>query len=209
MGYQACRQRKNKEGSTPFTNWIREQKGLESGVKVGYVGTDVDLVWYNYRIAMIMLLEEKQHMGVVSESQEATEHVLHQALSFAFNHPDFILRSLRKPVPSRITYCGYHLIQFENTGPNDGAVHIDNAQVTKDELVRFLQFKWVPVIQCCLDQQSWIHEARSLNELERAAEKIRNSGIENHPERSLLLACWHQKKQELARWNDAFITELA
>lgn len=193
------------EGGTPFTNWIRTQQGLESHGSAAFVGSDVDLVWYNYKLAMIMLLEEKQRLSDITPSQEATQQVIHQALRFALTHPRFLLKSLRKPIPTRVAYCGYHLIQFQNTGPEDGDIYIDHEQVSRERFIKFLQFQWTPSIQCYIDQQEWLSSATNTSELEQATQKIKQS-ITNkrHPELALLRSLWKEKKNELTHIDTLF-----
>lgn len=144
--YLASRPRKN-PGGTPFLDWIRRQRGLES-VSAGFVGTDIDLVWYNYKLARLMLLEEKRGTEEYRNSQRTTLSVLDQALSFAFTHPDFTLYTPEQclAIPPRIRYFGRHVIRFERTSPDDGGIRIDGTPVTKDEFLRFLKFEWTPPV---------------------------------------------------------------
>lgn len=206
MVYPICKPRNYPEGGTPFGNWIRRQEGLESNTRVGYVGTDLDMVWYNYVKAMLMILEIKCKMEEVGPSQEAVEYIFHQCLQFAMNSPDFVFRSLRKPIPPKITYCGSHLIQFENTSPEDGATYIDGVRVNRQQLMDFLQFKWTPSIQCYLEQQELIRSAHSTARLAEVAEQIKRSIRSSHPEIRLLRTLWHAKKQELAQMEMMFST---
>lgn len=193
---------------TPFTNWIRCQPGLESALSVGYVGSDVDLIWYNYRLAMLMLIEEKCFMAEVNPSQEAVQSLLHQALSFALSHDDLTFHSLRKPIPPKVTYCGYHLIQFEKTGPEDGAIFIDGTQVRKPQVISFLQFQWTPGIQCCLHQQEQIRAASSRASLEAIAKQIKQRVRHQHPEMELLRQLYREKMQELKQMEAMFLEDV-
>ena len=38
-------------------------------------------------------------------------------------------------------YCGFHLLQFEKTSPDDGKIYIDGYQVTIEQLIQFLKFE--------------------------------------------------------------------
>jgi len=138
--YYAGRQRKN-PGGTAFTNWLPKQRGLEA-VEAGFVGTDVDMVWYNYKSAQIMLLEEKKGQEEYRISQRTTLAVLNQALSFAFAHPDFILSTPKDclSIPAKIRFYGVHVVRFENTSPDDGKIYVDGKPMTKDQFLYFLKF---------------------------------------------------------------------
>lgn len=91
-----------------------------------------------------MLLEEKCFRAVSSYAQRDTHGIINQALAFAFNHPDFCLKRLSSRRPVKIMYHGYHVIQFERTSPEDGRIYIDGEEVTIEQLLSFLQFKWTP-----------------------------------------------------------------
>lgn len=203
---QVAKSRRDGKG-TPFTNWIRCQPGLESSMNVGYVGSDVDLIWYNYRLAMLMLIEEKRFMAEVNPSQEAVQSLLHQALSFALSHDDLTFHSLRKPIPPKVTYCGYHLIQFEKTGPEDGAISIDGTAVTKHQLVSFLRFEWTPDIQCYVQQQEQIRAANSFASLDVIARQIKQRIRSHHPEIPLLRQLYQEKVCELEHLESLFSRE--
>ena len=156
MAYQACRSRKNPNGGTPFTNWTRIQRGLESNTRVGYVGTDLDLAWYNYVKAKFMLLEQKLGEEQYKPSQRSTHSVLDQVLRFACADPDFTLSTPKGclPIPARVDYCGVHLIRLEDASSDEnnvwkgfGRIWIDDKQVSRDQLLRFLKFEWMPDTQ--------------------------------------------------------------
>lgn len=38
-------------------------------------------------------------------------------------------------------YKGFHLIQFENTNPEDGLTKLDGKLISKDNLIKFLRFE--------------------------------------------------------------------
>ena len=54
--------------STEFGLWLREQKELDS--KFGYVATNLDYMWKNYKTGLWMFLEEKRYNGQLTFSQE-------------------------------------------------------------------------------------------------------------------------------------------
>lgn len=203
MDYRACRQR-NDNGGTAFTNWIRQQEGLESHRKSGYVAIDVDLVWYNYLKAMLMLLELKEHMGKAQRSQETIEFALHQMLSFASKNPNCTLDSLHQHIPPRITYCGYHLVQFENTSPEDGRIYVDGKEVSKEQFMKFLQFEWTPVVQCYRKELEMIRAAYSRPRLDEIAAYIKQTTRMNHPEMPLLRSNWQKQAKSVEQTTTMF-----
>lgn len=110
--------------STQFGLWLREQSEIDSAL--GYVTTNIDYFWKNYKTGKFMLIEEKRHMSKPKPYQHKIFEQLHQA----FNKD--------------INYCGFHLLQFENTSPEDGKIYLDNKEVSKDDLIRFLAFTYEP-----------------------------------------------------------------
>ena len=105
---------------SPFSEWLREQPEIDS--KLGYVTTDIDYVWRDYNTGLFLLIEEKCRMGEPDYPQMET------------------FRILNKSIESD-NYRGIHLVQFENTSPDDGAVFLDRKEITKQELLDFLRFK--------------------------------------------------------------------
>jgi len=120
---------------TPFSEWVRlygpssEEWGDAIDIE------DVDYIVFNYLTGDLMTLEEKQQNKGVSKAQGDTHHILSQLLSLSSGSVVDTLRG-----PRKITYHGHHLIQFENTGPEDGMVRIDGKIVTKEGLARFVNF---------------------------------------------------------------------
>ncbi len=121
------------EGDTPFGEWLRSHPALDS--RRGYDIQNLDYAYHHFLRGNLMLLEEKQNRGTSSYAQQDTHGIINQALAFAFNHPAFTLKRLSAKRPARITYHGYHLIQFERTSPRDGRIWIDGIEVTEEQLV--------------------------------------------------------------------------
>jgi hypothetical protein len=190
---------------TPLKGWIRHHPELDS--KLGYVGTDVDLVWYNHKKAMIMLQEHKEHGAAVGPSQEATLSVLDQAIQHTLTNPDFRLISRRFSIPPNVHYCGLHTIVCQHTSPDDGEVSIDGVKVSPEDLVRFLQFEWTPVIQVYKRQADRIDTSRTLKQLKQAAKYIKSTVYEKHPEIALLRELHRKKREELRRLAALFSDE--
>ncbi len=108
------------EHSTEFGLWLRKQKEIDS--KLGFVAINVDFVWRNYKTGMWMIIEEKRYMGKLTWVQEK----MYQMLIKCCKHdPNF---------------QGFYLLQFERTSPEDGKIFLNGKQITKDELISFLQF---------------------------------------------------------------------
>lgn len=120
---------------TPFSEWIRIYGPDSSEDEDAIDIEDIDYVVFNYLTGDLMTLEEKQNGAGVSKAQADTHHVVSQLLAIASGD---IVGTRRGP--RRITYHGHHLIQFENTGPEDGLIKIDGKIVNKEELVRFVNF---------------------------------------------------------------------
>jgi hypothetical protein len=107
-------------GASNFSNWLRVQPGISS--ELGFVATDIDYIWSNYKTGYWMLIEEKCKFAEPSFCQNKLFHIIDK---------------VAKADPN---YRGLHLIQFENTSPEDGRICIDNINVSKEHLIRFLQF---------------------------------------------------------------------
>ena len=107
--------------TTEFSMWLREQNEIAS--RFGFVATNIDYMWQNYKSGMWMLLEEKRFMQDVSFSQRKMLEVINAACRHDTK------------------YHGVHLIQFENALPSDGRIYIDRNQVSRERLIKFLRFE--------------------------------------------------------------------
>ena len=107
--------------STEFGLWLREQKNIDSSL--GYIATNIDYVWRNYKTGQWMLIEEKRYMSKVKRWQQEIFDLLDWCSK---HHPKF---------------HGFHTLQFEKTSPEDGAIFLDGQRITKENLINFLQFK--------------------------------------------------------------------
>lgn len=115
-------QKRRDDHSTEFGLWLRNQKEIDSSL--GYVTTNIDYVWTNYKTGQWMFLEEKRYNHKPPFYQERIFKMLGNV---AKHDPNF---------------CGFHVIIFEKTSPNDGKIYIDGNAVSKEELLKFLQFKY-------------------------------------------------------------------
>ena len=107
--------------STEFGLWLREQKEIDS--KLGFITTNIDYMWSNYKTGQWMLIEEKRHGSDVRYSQREQYKVIHKACQYD---------SL---------YCGIYLLVFENTSPDDGKIYLNREEITKEQLIKFLKFE--------------------------------------------------------------------
>lgn len=107
--------------STEFGLWLRNQKELDS--KLGFIVTNLDYIYRNYKTGHFMLIEEKRYGKEPLLYQKQTFEIIHKLCQ---NHPK---------------YRGFHLIVFENTSPEDGKIYLDNKEISKQELIDFLSFK--------------------------------------------------------------------
>lgn len=121
---------------TPFGAWLRSQPILDSGY--GYDAQNADYFWHNYKTGQLMFIEEKRHKAVRSFSQKDTHGIVNRGLERGFRSGPGEIKNKRGET---IEYCGYHVIQFENTSPDDGNIYIDGGLVTVDQLLLFLQFE--------------------------------------------------------------------
>ncbi len=107
-----------------FSGWIREALPDSS---TGYMVTDLDFLLYNYKTKKIMFIEVKTRNSDVKTWQK-----------MLFKN---INNWVKKGIDEDWTYCGYHLIQFENTNFEDGKVYFDYNEVSEKKLQELLSFK--------------------------------------------------------------------
>ena len=107
-----------------FSSWIRKELPDSAS---GFCVTNQDWVFWNWKTRQLLLAEEKTRNGKVAKwFYRLIADIIHPALcSYARAHDD-------------IDYRGYHLIQFENTGPDDGKIYFDEIERTKTVLRDFL-----------------------------------------------------------------------
>lgn len=106
--------------STEFGLWLRDQPEIDSAL--GFVASNIDYIWANYKTGDWMLIEEKR-----------------------FNKkPKFYQSNLFKKMDAACRgadgYFGFHTIIFEKTSPDDGWIELDDKRVTPSELLAFLRF---------------------------------------------------------------------
>lgn len=132
-------QKRRDDKSTEFGLWLREQSEIDSDK--GYVATNIDYVWQNYKTNEWMFIEEKRHGQQPKFYQKRIFDILNWC---AEHHPAF---------------KGFHVIVFENTSPDDGLIYLDGQEVTKFQLLKFLTFD--PNYMECkqMEQLEWMELA--------------------------------------------------
>lgn len=113
-------QRRDKH-STEFGLWLREQEEIDSSK--GYLASNLDFIWRNYKTGQWMLIEEKRYKADMKNWQRETFKILHNAAL------------------SDKKYRGFYFVQFENTSPDDGRIWINYKEKTRQDLINLLQFK--------------------------------------------------------------------
>ena len=113
--------RKDDKG-TAFTNWVRTEIKLDPDL--GYVATDIDLIWKNTIDDKYMIIEEKRWMHEPSKCQWKLlehEHILH----------------LKDD-----NYLGLHLLQTTKNGvpEENDRIFWDRKEITREELIEKLRF---------------------------------------------------------------------
>lgn len=115
--------RRNDSHSTEFGLWLREQKDISSSK--GFIATNIDYLWENYKTGQWMIIEEKRYMSDLTFPQREQFKKLHNKIEKIGDN----------------SYKGIHLLQFENTTPEDGKIYFDRKEITKDQLIDILMFK--------------------------------------------------------------------
>jgi len=107
---------------TQFSDWLRKQKELDSSD--GFVTTDLDYIWENYKSGKWMFIEEKRGITITSTRPQRR-----------------IFKRLHNLCRKDKMYKGFHEVCFSETNPDDGKIYINNIEVTKEDLIKFLKFE--------------------------------------------------------------------
>lgn len=109
--------------TTEFSRWLRKHEKLDSGD--GFITTDLDYIWENYKSGKWMILEEKRFLKkcVFPQTKQWEE----------------LDKKIREGDDEK--YYGFHLITFEITHPDDGNIFLDYKKITKKDLIEFLRFE--------------------------------------------------------------------
>ena len=125
--------RRNDTHSTEFGLWLREQDEIDSSL--GFVATNLDFVWCNYKLNKYMLIEEKRYNSRPKLCQQLMFKRIDDACK---NDP---------------RYCGFYYLIFENTSPDDGLINlfgdvmnlqIKHTVISNSDFLRFLRFEYNP-----------------------------------------------------------------
>lgn len=120
---------------TEFSAWLK-RFGPQSDEFLDAVDIqDIDFVVFAYLIGDIMTLEVKERNGRSSSAQKDTQNIIRQLLMLSHNSTCHTKRGIRT-----IKYHGHHLIQFENTTPDNGWTKLDGKLISREELRLFLNF---------------------------------------------------------------------
>ena len=128
----------------PFEKWLRAEEQLSS--KAGYVRSDLDIVWRNYKARKFMLLEKKTHgKTTIASAQKDTYALIHEACLKAHHEIGIKVNSYFNRPEQTYQYCGFHTICFENEGPEDGKIYLAHRggitkDLTLDMLIKFMRF---------------------------------------------------------------------
>lgn len=116
------RQRILEDGKdSDFSSWLRRQSEISS--EKGFITTDIDYLWKNYKTGKWMILEEKTHGATVPRWQGE------------------FLQLLDKLGANDPLYCGAYLVRFENTDPDNGRVMVNKRLLSREQFICFLRFE--------------------------------------------------------------------
>lgn len=104
--------------STEFGLWLREQAEIASSK--GFIATNIDYVWCNYKTGKWLILEEKRYNAQLKKWQQN------------------LFEKIDKICSADPDYCGLHVLIFERTCPEDGGMWLNEKKITKEELIKFL-----------------------------------------------------------------------
>lgn len=124
----------NTTGSTPFSDWMREECPMDSR----YADLqNLDYIWFVYRQGWFITLEEKMFGKSGSMAQKDTHNIVTQLLVVGSEAKEKI-KTLRGD--RLIEYRGHYLVIFEQTTPDDSEwIRVNGQVVTKDGLLLLLR----------------------------------------------------------------------
>jgi len=127
--------KRNDNHSTEFGLWIRDFGPDSRRDKLDV--ENLDYVIFNYGTGDLALIEEKRFGKIPTRAQWDTLGVVDQLLKHGADSGKLIktLRGWRK-----IKYHGLFLLRFENTTPDDGWMELNGKRISRNELMRFLNF---------------------------------------------------------------------
>ena len=116
-------ERKVKDGKdSDFSAWLRLQPEIDSKTE-GFITTDIDYLWKNYKTGDWMILEEKTHGATVPRWQGDFLQLIDKLGAFDKN------------------YKGLYLVRFENTSPTNGRIMVNKRLLSRTDFIKFLRFE--------------------------------------------------------------------
>lgn len=100
------------EKFTPFGKWINRLNYPYNSINFDF--NDVDYIWFGFKMAWFITLEEKRYGKNPTDTQKDTFNIISQLLKIASGNVVETMRGRR-----RIEYRGHYFIVFENTTPED------------------------------------------------------------------------------------------
>lgn len=114
-------QQRRDNNSTEYGIWLRQQTEIDSSL--GFVATNIDYIWYNYKTKQYLFKEEKRYG------------------KFPKKYQVDLFRILDRLADNDDYYCGFHCLIFENTSPEDGRIYLDGKFISRTDLIKFLKFE--------------------------------------------------------------------
>lgn len=109
--------------SLEFSQWVKENLPDSS---TGYMVTDLDFFFYDYKRKKVAIVEVKQHNKIIDDWQN--------------NAFRFLRDCIRNGKPEGWEFIGYFVIRFENTNFSDGKVYLDGTETTEEAIRKKLSF---------------------------------------------------------------------
>lgn len=104
-----------------FSGWVRENLPDSSS---GYMASDLDFIFWNYKTKKVMLIEIKTRSANVKTWQKTMWSNIN--------------KWLKNGIDNDWTYLGFNLIQFEKTNFDDGKCFLNGKEICEKELIKFL-----------------------------------------------------------------------
>ncbi len=112
-----------------MSEWIR--KNLPSSTRPSCFTTyDVDFVLRNYSTNRLAFVEMKCYQCEPAYGQRLTMELIDESMRLGIlaRNEHYGIKSMQW------TWCGYWLLQFENTKPDDGRIWLNSYELTEEQL---------------------------------------------------------------------------
>lgn len=107
-----------------FSAWVRENLPDSS---TGYMASDLDFIFWNYKTKKVMLIEIKTRSANVKTWQK-----------IMWSNID---KWIKNGIDSDWTYLGFNFIQFERTNFEDGRCYLNGNEISELELIQVLNLE--------------------------------------------------------------------